>query len=112
MVQYFRTLLKLLGFFLEDEFLFLFYPKDDFYYPAVKVTRQLLKNHICQPFKAIKTIDVNSGYAVEFQDWILMGYRTDVPDTIVIHTIDLQDSILNYCKSQLTLSNNFSIYSR
>lgn len=76
MVKYFRTLLKLLRFFFEDDFMFLDLPKDNFYYPAVKVARQLLKKHLSEPFKATKTLELNSDYALNYQNWIPMRYNS------------------------------------
>ena len=72
MAKYFRTLLKLFCFFLEDDFLFIGYRKDDFYYPAVKLSRQLLKKHILEPFSVVKTLEVNSDYALKLQNWVPM----------------------------------------
>lgn len=72
MTKYFRTLLKLFYFFLEDDFLFIGYQKDNFYYPAVKLSRQLLKKHILEPFSVVKTLEVNSDYASKLQSWVPM----------------------------------------
>lgn len=76
MVKYFRTLLKLLRFFFEDDFLFIGHPKDDFYYPAVKVARQLLKKHLSEPFKVTKTLELDLDCALNFQNWIPLRYNS------------------------------------
>ena len=80
MVKYFRTLLKLLRFFLEDDFLFIGYRKDYFYYPAVKISRLLLKKHILEPFAVSRTIEINSEDALTFPNWIPMWYTISNPE--------------------------------
>ena len=84
MTKYFRTLYYLILLFLEDDFAFVDYPKDNWYYPLIHVARQLLKKQICEPFKRVHTISIDSAYAVAFQERILIRYNKDcVPEEVM-----------------------------
>lgn len=84
MTKYFRTLYYLILFFLEDDFAFASYPKDDVYYVIIHVARQILKKHICEPFKQIHTISIYPSYASTFQERILMRYNKDrIPEEVM-----------------------------
>ena len=84
MTKYFRTLYYLILFFLEDDFAFADYPKDDVYYSVIHVARQILKKHICEPFKLIHSISIDSAYALTFQDRILIRYNKNcIPEEVM-----------------------------
>ena len=75
MTKYFRTLYYLILFFLEDDFAFVDYPKDDVYYAVIHVARKILKSQLCKPFKLVHTISIDLAYASTFQKRILIRYN-------------------------------------
>lgn len=84
MTKYFRTLYYLILLFLEDDFAFTAYQKDDEYYALIHVARQILKKHICEPFKLIHSITINSAYALTFQNRILIRYNKNrIPEEVM-----------------------------
>ena len=110
MTKYFRTLFYLICFFLEDDFAFVDYPKDDAYYAIIHVARQILKKHFREPFKSVRTIYIDSAYASAFQDRILIRYNKNcileevMPKALndwlwkfflVVKGIDYNDSVIS-----------------
>ena len=94
MCKYFRTLFKLIRFFLEDEFLYIGYPKDDNYYPIIHATRKLLIRHILAPFKTSRTFKLDNNYAVPFQKRICIAYNN--PSSKKVISVALNEFLFKY----------------
>lgn len=86
--KYFRTLFLLIRFFLEDDYLFIYYPKDRQYYPIIRVVRKMLMEHILKPFKSTHTIKLKAKYALAFQERILFWDDTLSPEKVMPEFLD------------------------
>lgn len=94
MYKYFRTLFNLIRFFLEDEFLYIGYSKDDNYFPIIQATRKLLLNHLLTPFKTTRTFKFDNKYLIPFQKRICMAYNN--PSSKKVISVALNEFLFKF----------------